>query len=198
MQLRFLSIILVLSLLATACQETTYTPKPRGFPKIDFPTKEYQAFDKNYCQFVFEYPKYAQIVQDTTFFDEKPADDCWFDIYVPEFEARIHCSYYPIDKVNTFEKMKSDAFTLAGKHNVKADFIDEIRIQKPNKVNGFLFDIQGAAASPFQFYLSDSTKHFMRGALYFKTGARPDSLQPVFDFMKKDIIHLINTFEWNK
>jgi gliding motility-associated lipoprotein GldD len=185
-------------LLATACEEGTFTPKPRGFPKITFPAKEYQQFDRNFCQFSFEYPKYAQIVQDTTFFDEKPADECWFDLYVPQYDARIHCSYYPIDKVNTFEKMRSDAFTLAGKHNVKADFIDEIRIQKSNNVSGFLFDIQGAAASPFQFYLSDSTKHFMRGALYIKAESRPDSLQPLFDFMKKDIVHLINTFEWNK
>ncbi len=191
----FLSIV---SLLLTACEESTFTPKPRGFPKVMFPKTEYQQFDKNFCKFSFEYPKYAQIVQDTTFFDEKPADECWFDLYVPQFNARIHCSYYPIDKVNTFEKMRSDAFTLAGKHNVKADFIDEIRIQKNNNVSGFLFDIQGAAASPFQFYLSDSTTHFMRGALYIKAESRPDSLQPIFDFMKKDIVHLINTFEWNK
>ena len=96
------------------------------------------------------------------------------------------------------EKLHSDAFTLAGKHNIKADYIDEIKIQKPNHVSGFLFDIEGAAASPFQFYLTDSTKHFMRGSLYFNTESRPDSLQPVFEFMKKDIMHLINTFEWHK
>ena len=190
--------IIATSLLATACEENSYTPKPRGFPKVDFPNKEYQPFDKNFCEFSFEYPKYAEIIQDTSFFDEKPADECWFDIYIPKYDARIHCSYYPIDKVNTFEKMRSDAFTLASKHNVKADYIDEIRIQKPNKVSGFLFDIQGAAASPFQFYLSDSTKHFMRGALYVKAAARPDSLQPIFEFIKTDIVHMINTFEWNK
>jgi gliding motility-associated lipoprotein GldD len=132
------------------------------------------------------------------FFDEKVKDECWFDIYVAQFDARIHCSYYPIDSKNTLEKLHSDAFTLAGKHNIKADYIDEIKIQKPNHVSGFLFDIEGAAASPFQFYLTDSTKHFMRGSLYFNTESRPDSLQPVFDFMKKDIMHLINTFEWHK
>jgi gliding motility-associated lipoprotein GldD len=196
--LKYLSLFCFICLLATACEETTYTPKPRGFPKIDFPKKEYQAFDKNYCNFSFEYPKYAQIIRDTLFFDDKPANDCWFDIYVPQLEARIHCSYYPIDKVNTIEKLNNDAFSLAGKHNIKADYIDEIKIHKPNKVSGFLFDIQGAAASPFQFYLTDSSKHFLRGALYIKAESRPDSLQPIFDFMKKDIMQMVNTFEWNK
>lgn len=187
-----------LALLATACKDAVFTPKPRGFPRIVYPEKAYQPFDKNYCQFGFEYPKYAQIIQDTTFFDEKPKDDCWFDIYVPQFNARIHCSYYPIDKVNTFQKLHSDAFTLAGKHNIKADYIDELKIQKPNHVSGFLFNIEGAAASPFQFYLTDSTKHFLRGALYFKAASRPDSLQPMIEFMKTDIVHMVNTFEWNK
>lgn len=195
---RFWGIIAIIAFWATACGEDTYTPKPRGFPRVVFPTKEYQAFDKNYCKFGFEYPKYAQIVQDTTYFDDKPINDCWFDIYIPQYEARIHCSYYTIDKVNTLEKMHNDAFVLAGKHNIKADYIDEIPVQKPNHVSGFVFNIEGAAASPFQFYLTDSTKHFVRGALYCKAAARPDSLQPVFDFVKKDIMHMINTFEWNK
>jgi gliding motility-associated lipoprotein GldD len=181
-----------------ACDEAVYTPKPRGFPRVVYPAKEYQPFDRNYCNFTFEYPKYAQIVQDTSFFDEKPADECWFDIYVPQYEARIHCSYYPIDSKNPFSKLASDAFVLADKHNVKADFIDQLKIQKPNHVSGFAFDIEGPVASPFQFFLTDSTKHFVRGALYFKTSSRPDSLRPVVDFMKKDIMQMINTFEWNR
>ena len=181
-----------------ACEESTYTPKPRGFPKIEYPEKAYKPFDKNYCAFDFEYPKYAEIVKDSMFFDEKAKDDCWFDIYVKQFNARIHCSYYPIEGKNTLEKLHNDAFTLAGKHNIKADYIDEIKIQKPNHVSGFLFNIEGAAASPFQFYLTDSSKHFLRGSLYFRAEARPDSLQPVAEFMKQDVMHLINTFEWHK
>ena len=193
----FLLISLVFFLIACG-NDTVYTPKPRGFPRVIYPEKAYQPFDKNYCSFTFDYPKYAQIVQDTSYFEEKPVNDCWFDIDVPQFNARIHCSYYDIDKKNPLTKLMSDAFTLAGKHNIKADYIDEIKIEKNNHVSGFLFDIQGPAASPFQFYLTDSTKHFMRGALYFKTAARPDSLRPVIDFMKQDIVKMVNTFEWNK
>jgi gliding motility-associated lipoprotein GldD len=200
MNLKSISIALCFLFLLSiiACEEPVFTPKPRGFPRVEYPVTEYQLFDKNYCNFTFEYPKYAQIVQDTSFFNEKPANDCWFEVYVPQFDAHIHCSYYPITKENPFSKLYNDAFVLADKHNIKADYIDQIRIEKKKGISGFLFDIQGPAASPFQFFLTDSTKHFMRGALYFKTAARPDSLRPVAEFMKNDIMQMINTFEWNK
>lgn len=188
----------VLSFLIIACEEPTYTPKPRGFPKVVLPVKGYQKFDEKYCQFTFEYPKYAKIEQDTLYFDEKAPSNCWFNIRVPELNAEIHCSYYPIDKKNTFEKLKDDAFQLAGKHNVKADYIDELPIRKPNNVSGFVFNIEGPAACPFQFYLTDSTRHFMRGALYFDAKSRPDSLKPIIDFVKTDMMQMINTFEWNQ
>ena len=61
-----------------------------------------------------------------------------------------------------------------------------------------MFNIEGPAASPFQFYLTDSTHHFLRGALYFKSEAKPDSLKPMIEFMKTDIIEMINTFAWKK
>ena len=182
--------------LLASCEEPIFTPKPRGFPRVDFPAKSYQPFDKNYCRFVFDYPTYAQIQQDTNFFQEKPANPCWFDVVFPAFDGRIHCSYYPIRTRKDFDKHTEDAFKLAGKHNVKANFIDELRVEKPNHVSGFVFDIDGPAASPFQFYLTDSTHHFLRGAVYFNTQSRPDSMAPVLDFIKKDVMQIINTFEW--
>ena len=188
----------VLLFFFSSCEETIYTPKPRGFPRVVYPEKAYQPFNENYCQFTFQYPKYALIQRDTLFFDEKPPSDCWFNIQIPSLNATVHCSYYAIDKTNTYEKLRADAFALAGKHNSKADYIDELPIKKPNNVSGFVFDIQGPAASPFQFYLSDSTHHFLRGALYFNAQVRPDSLAPVFDFVKKDVMEMINTFEWRK
>ncbi len=180
-----------------ACEEPVYAPKPRAFPKVEYPERAYQQFGEGYCDFTFEYPTYAKIIQETTYFDEKPASDCWFDIYLPAFDSRIHCSYYPVTKENNFEKLKSDAFNLAGKHNIKANYIDELPIKKNDGTTGFAFDIDGPVASPFQFFLTDSTQqHFMRGALYFRTQARPDSLAPVYEFIKKDVMQLINTFEW--
>ena len=183
-------------LLTAGCGSEDYTPKPRAFPKVVYPVKAYQPFDENYCHFTFEYPRYAVVSQDTTFFNEKAKDPCWFNIYLPDFDATIHCSYYPIGKQHPLEKLREDAFELANKHQIRADYIDEFPISKPNHVSGFAFSIEGPAASPFQFYLTDSTQHFLRGSLYFNTQARPDSLAPVLDFVKKDIMQMINTFEW--
>jgi gliding motility-associated lipoprotein GldD len=189
-------ILMLLMGLITACEEAVYTPKPRGYPRVILPQKSYQKFDANYCSFTFEYPQYASIEKDTLFFEEKAPSDCWLNIKVPSLNAVIYCSYYDIAGKNTFEKLRNDAFSLAGKHNLKADFIDELPIRKPNGISGFVFNIEGPAACPFQFYLTDSTKRFVRGALYFNTQAKPDSLKPMIEFMKTDIMQLINTFEW--
>ncbi len=188
---------LIICILSLSCDEVIPSPKPRGFPKINFPEKAYISFEESYCDFSFEYPRYAMIQQDTLFFDEKPAHPCWFDIFIPKFSARVHCSYYPINETNSFDKLTRDAFTMANQHNLKANYIDDLVISKPNQVGGIVFNIEGPVASPFQFFLSDSTSHFFRGALYFNTQARPDSLKPVTEFVKTDIMHLINTFEWN-
>lgn len=187
-------------LLFMSCEEPVYTPKPRGYPKIEYPEKSYQTFNESYCaDFIFEYPTYAEVHQDSTFFNQKPDHPCWFDVYFPMYDSRVHFSFRPIDdKDNKLETLKQQAFTLANKHNVRADYIDELPINKPNDVTGMIFDIQGAAASPFQFYVTDKKEHFLRGALYFNTQARPDSLAPLYDFLKKDMMHLIGSFEWKE
>jgi gliding motility-associated lipoprotein GldD len=194
----FFYLLSCLFLLTSCKEENIATPKPRAFPRVIYPTRGFQKLDVNYCKFTFEYPTYTKIQQDTSFFGEKPVHPCWFDVYYPQFDARIYCSYYPIDKKNTASKLIKDAFELAGKHNIKANYIDELPIKKPNGVSGFVFDIQGAVASPFQFYLTDSTKHFLRGSLYFNTQSRPDSLAPITNFIKTDVMQLVNTFEWKK
>ena len=198
MQLKTIIFIACLSFIFSSCEDTIYMPKPRGFPKVVYPERSYQNFEETYCHFSFEYPKYIQIIQDTSFFNEKPVDPCWFDMYFPDFDARIHCSYYPIDTKNSYEKLREDAFRMAIEHSVKADYIDELPIRKPDGTIGFIFDLDGPVASPFQFYLSDSTKHFIRGALYFNTKSRPDSLAPITNFIKKDIMHMVNSFKWEE
>jgi gliding motility-associated lipoprotein GldD len=193
-----ITISISLILLFTACEDPIYTPKPRAYPKVEYPEKNYQPFDKNYCSFTFEYPEYAVVEQDTAFFEGKPLDPCWFDLLIPAFDARVHCSYIPIDQNNPFDELNADAFDLANKHNLKANYIDDFIIQKPNGVSGIAFNLEGAVASPFQFILTDSTNHFLRGSLYFNTQARPDSLAPIIDFVKTDIMHMINTFAWEE
>lgn len=176
-----------------------YSPKPRTYPRINFPAKGQRPFTEHYCAFSFQYPAYAEVKQDTLFFDEKPLHPCWFDLTMPTLGARLYCTYYPINKSKKMEDLVGDAFDLVSKHNVRADYIEEFPFSNPEKkVYGFVFDFKGASATPFQFYVTDSTQHFLRGSLYFNTQIRPDSLAPVIDFVKKDVMEMLNTFEWKK
>jgi gliding motility-associated lipoprotein GldD len=189
---------IAVSLLAlTSCSNNAPTPRPRAFPKVHYPQKAYQRFDASYCDFTFAFPTYARIQQDTQFFEEKPEHPCWFDIYIPDFDSRIHCSYYPVGDGKSLEELRADAFELVDWHNKRANYIEEIPIRNASKeVYGFAFRITGPAASPYQFFLTDRQNHFLRGALYFNTQARPDSLLPVVSFLVKDIEQLIETFAW--
>lgn len=178
--------------------EAVITPKPRGFPKVVYPEKSYQAFEEGYCEFTFEYPKYAKIEKSNSFFDERPKNECWFDISIPHFNATIHCTYLPIDKKETGEKLIADAFKLAHEHNSKAKYIEEIIIDTKNGAKGIAFNLEGEVASPFQFFVTDEEKHFVRASLYFNTEVAPDSLAPIFSFVKEDIEYMINTLEWKE
>ena len=185
------------SLILQSCEDgVAITPKPRGFPRVVYPEKTYQAFEQGYCDFSFEYPKYAKIEKSNSFFDQRPSNECWFDISIPHFNAKIHFTYSPIDNEETGEKLKADAFELAHKHNIKAKYIEEISIDTKNGAKGIAFNLEGEVASPFQFFVSDEEKHFVRGSLYFNTEVAPDSLAPIFSFVKKDIEHMINTLKW--
>ncbi len=185
----------------TACSnEPVPAPRPRAYPKVVYPQKQYQPLDAGYCPFTFSYPSYTRIEQQKLFFDERPAHDCWFDVYYPQFDARIHFSYYPIGQAGKdLNQLWQDAFELADWHNKRANYIDELRINRPEaKVSGIAFEMKGAAASPYQFFVTDSTNHFVRAALYFNTQSRPDSLAPVIQFVKEDIVHLLETFQWQQ
>ena len=189
-------IMLFLGLILASCQEPIYTPKPRSYPRVDYPKKAYQSSDTNSCPFTFEYPVYCEIEQNKQFFEEAPPSDCWFDVFYPNFDGRIHFTYYPLEGSHDLERLRNDAFKLADWHNKRANYIDEVVIQKDNGVSGIAFDIDGPSASPYQFFLTDGRQHFVRGALYFNTEVRADSLAPIIDFVEEDIIYLLETFEW--
>jgi len=187
----------VFALLTVSCEEFVPVPKPRAYPRVVYPEKTYVPFGQQYCNFSFDLPKYAIVERDTTFFDEKPESDCWFNITVPSLDAQIYCSYYPITSPARFDKLVQDAFTLAQKHNIKASYIEEIPVHRDaDHVHGIIFSIEGPAASSYQFFVTDSTQNFLRGALYFNAQARPDSLAPVLAFMRQDVDRLVNSLKW--
>ncbi len=196
---RFTALSVILLFLLQACgDETVYTPKPRSFPKVNYPERgKHLLFDKDYCRFTFEYPAYAKIEQDSSFFDKLPPDPCWFNLYFEQLNARLYCSYLPVGKYKSFEQLRDDAFEMADWHIRKANYIDEQVIRNSHGVEGISFEFEGPTATPFQFYLTDTTRtHFFRAGLYFDSEVNTDSLAPVYQFLKTDIDHLIETFRW--
>jgi gliding motility-associated lipoprotein GldD len=182
-------IVYFLSIFLFSCQET-YTPKPRAYFRVEFPKKDYRTFDSIY-PFTFACPVYANVDPD----NEKGADENWLNIIFPAFNARIHVSYKPVN--GNFADFEEDTRKLAYKHTVKADAIDEKVWDNPQKkVYGILYDIRGNAASSIQFYLTDSTRHFLRGALYFSVKPNKDSLAPSVQFIREDIDKMIESFRW--
>lgn len=185
--------LLFFSLFLASCG-SEYTPKPRGYFNIDLPEKKYRAYNGD-CPYSFDYPVYANITPDTKS-DAKP---CWLDINFAEFNGKIHLSYQPVTSKAQFNQLVEDARTFAFKHTVKATSIDEGVIAYPEKnIYGVYYSIGGNTASSVQFYLTDSTRNYLRGALYFNEQPRLDSIQPVLDFIKKDIDVMIKSFKWKK
>ena len=161
-----------------------------GYFRITLPEKAYTSYQSE-CGFRFEYPVYAKVVK-----DERPnAEPCWLDIEFPALKATVHCSYKTgADEMNQFVE---DSRSLAYKHTVKADAIEETYIKDSvRNVYGVLYDIKGNAASSIQFFLTDSTDKFVRGALYINAVPNKDSLAPVIAFVHEDIEQLIKTFSW--
>lgn len=196
-----------------ACN-STYTSKKRGYFNIEFPQRNYVLFDEPGVPYSFEYPSYARIVTDSTYFDSTPENPYWRNIDFPQFNARIFLSYkiiggkatYKVKQadgtykdsiaINYFDKMVNDAFNLTNKNEAVASYIGDSVFTTKNGVSGVNFTVRGNAATARQFFMSDTTKNFIRGALYFDTTPNADSLKPVLNFLQADINHLINSFRW--
>jgi gliding motility-associated lipoprotein GldD len=184
---------IIVTCLFSACSET-YLPKKRGFHRIDLPLPQYLAFDKEY-PYSFEANGIATVKPDTT----KYAEEFWVNVYYPQFDADVQITYKPLtNKVNNLGKLIVDSRNLVNKHQVKASGIEEGMLTLDNGNTAYLFELQGEVPSQFQFYTTDSTNHFMRGALYFKTASKNDSLAPVIKYIANDMKHLLKTLKWKK
>ena len=172
--------IALLFLLASC--NSNFTAKPQGYFNIDFPKHEYQLFDQPGYPYTFEYPVYAKVLKDSTFFGETTENPWWINIDFPQFTGRIYVSYKEIGK-NNFDTLIKHAYILTGKHSSKAYSIDDSLINTPNQIHGMFFSVGGDVATSNQFYLTDSTKHFLRGAMYFDATPNADSLGIVNQFL---------------
>lgn len=186
-------LIAALACALQACEEREiYVPKERGYFRIDLPEHTYNAFPEKKFPYSFKVPTYAKVVQDT----EKGAEPYWVDVEYPQQNATIHLSYRKLN--GNLGDVVEDVHYLAYKHEVMADAINTKEFHYNDKnVHGLLFDIKGNAASVLQFCVTDSTKNFVRGALYFNVAPNKDSLAPIIDFIREDVIEMVSSFQWN-
>lgn len=179
-------------LLHSACKKKQYTPKPLAYNRIDLPEVAYQKLEENH-PYTFEFHKNSLIRPDSSGI----AEPHWIHIIYPEFKADIQLTYKSVAQdPKFFAEFVDDSHKLISKHQVKASAINETILKTPSGKTAAVYELEGEVPSQFQFYISDSTKHFLRGAIYFRTATKNDSLAPVIEFIKKDVIHLLNTLKW--
>lgn len=172
-----------------SCQQS-YTPKPNGYMRIDFPEKAYRLYSDQ-KEFQFEIPTYARVEIDSG----PRSEEGWLNVEIPRLNGTIHLSYKPVD--DQLNALITDCRELVYKHTVKAQGIEETPfIERDQRRFGMIYDLQGDVASAVQFFITDSTDHFLRGSLYFNVQPNRDSLNPVIDFLREDILHLIETTQW--
>lgn len=164
-------------------------PRPMGYFRLTFPEKKYVDFPDTSCPFSFQVPQeYCTMV---------PRKDvpCWYNLEFYPYRATLHISYKKIE--NNLPQLLEDSRLLVMKHISKASNIDESIINNPStNVYGTIYRIKGNVGTGMQFHLTDSTHHFLRGSLYFNIVPNPDSVAPIEDFLEKDILQLIQTFQW--
>jgi gliding motility-associated lipoprotein GldD len=174
-----------------SCGETMI-PKPYGYFRVDLPSHTYRTIDTLGLPYKFDLPQTARLIS-----RQADGEKYWIDLYYPHLNASIYCSYKPV-KGNLINLLE-DTRKIVYKHSIKADGIGEKVFEKPDKnVHGILYDLKGNTASSVQFILTDSTRNFFRGALYFNNVPNKDSIAPMAEFIREDVIHIMESFEWKK
>ncbi len=178
-------ILILLSMVVISCAKESL-PKPSGELRLEYPNPKYINFESP-CAYTFQYSDFAKI--------EPGKKPCWYYVSYPKMHAKVFITYYPIN--NDFDKHIKEAEKLVFEHTIKASAIQTKAFSYPEKnVFGNFYELEGQSASNIQFYATDSTKHFLTANLYFNTRPKPDSLAPAIDYIKKDMLQMINTFHW--
>ena len=184
--------ILLVALLSTACskKQEAATPRPYGYHRIAFPDTAYVDFSTQMTGYPYSFALSRNAVIQTR--NEEPY---WINIYYPCVDATIHCSYKPVR--NNLRELTNDAFEFVYRNISFANAIPESLHENPEAhAYGVLFDLEGNTASSCQFFVTDSTRHFFRASVYCNCPPNADSLAPVYDFLRKDIAKMVETFEW--
>lgn len=188
-----LLIAVLLPFLFESCGSSSdYLPKPKGYNRIELPDHSYRTLPDS-LPYSFEYSNHVTLLRDSSWMAER----FWVHLYYPYMDADIQLTYKPIKNLDSLmQGYYHDAYKLTSQHNVKAYSIEEVIMELTNGDFASISILEGEVPSQIQFHVSDSSKHFLRGALYFKTSTKNDSLRPVINYLKEDIIHLLETLEW--
>ena len=173
-----------------------YSVKPKGYQQIDLPAKQYQVFSETGYPYSFEYPVYATIDKQVSYLGNDKSKDAWLNIRYPQFGATLYVSYNKINARVKIDTLVRDTYTFANNHNSRANFIEDSAFEINQNVKGVFFHIGGDVATSYQFFATDSTKHFLRAALYFETTPNEDSLAPINQYLFKDMQRMVRTLRW--
>jgi len=188
------NLICLLGALALISCESDYLPKPRGYNRIDLPAHAFTAVEGP-LPYQFEGSQYATVEADSFNLSEKS----WINLNYREMGAKVHLTYLPLGgKDKDLKIVLKDAINLTAKHQIKAYGIEESIMLTPKGYTGVIAELSGEVPTQFQFFVTDSTSNFLRGALYFNTAMKNDSLAPVIEYIKVDMAHLMNTLEFKK
>ena len=188
-----LTVLLVLSFLLAGCEQS-YTPKPKGYNRLILPAHEYTVLPDS-LPYSFEISTAARILRDSSYIAER----YWIDLFYPAITANIQITYKNLNQDQQFLKeLVNDSYKLTAKHQIKAYAIEESIVKTPSGKTAVIAELEGEVPSQFQFFITDSTHNFIRGALYFRTSTKNDSLAPAIEYMKIDAMHMINTLKWKE
>jgi len=181
-------VLLGLTLFAACNDQETFVPKPSTFLELNLPERSYENYTDR-CGYSFNKPSYFK-------FNDVAGSECNRDIELSTLNGVLHLSRMDMD--TTLDAYVNYSIDKVGEHKVMATAIyDTSFVRSDAKVFGTLFELQGNVASPFQFYLTDSTTRFLSGVLYFNSRPNYDSILPTLEFVKQDLYEFMKTLEWD-
>jgi gliding motility-associated lipoprotein GldD len=192
---KFIFILFSIVILGFIACNSRFTPKQSGYPAIILPKKVYLTNAVKAMPYTFDIPSYAVVDTKTSLIGAGQSKTGWMNLQFPSLNATLYISYNAVQK-DKLDVLVRDAYNFANNHSNKASFIEDSAFENPIGLQGVFFHLGGDVASPYQFFITDSSRHFLRGALYFDTTPNADSLAPVIDFLYQDLKQLVQTFHW--
>lgn len=179
-------ICLVVLMVMMSCKDEVL-PKPNAMLRLEYPEASYAESNIN-CAYTFD-----KNIQATV----KENRDCSLVLDYPAMKGSVYITYKPIQ--NNLKTLLIDAQKLSYEHVVKADnIVEQPFINEEDQVFGMFYEVSGNAASQSQFYVTDSTDHFVTGSLYFYAKPNYDSILPAAVYLQRDIRRVMESLRWKK